>query len=214
MQHQSVTRMNLLSDRLCLPLSFEADRLRSDLASMPDEAWVDHFVRDNYEGNWSIVPLRCKQGAVHPIMMIYSDPTAQAFQATDWLKRAPYVQSVLDSFDCPLMAVRLMRLRPGSIIKPHCDHDLSASEGKARLHIPITTNPQVDFRLNDTRVEMATGSTWYLRLSDKHEAANRGTTDRVHLVIDCIINDWLAAQLLAAQDQGKHPSSTIPAGSG
>jgi hypothetical protein len=42
------------------------------------------------------------------------------------------------------------------------------------------------------------GSAWYLRLSDLHSVANRRTTDRVHLVIDCSANDWLTEQLRAA----------------
>jgi hypothetical protein len=38
---------------------------------------------------------------------------------------------------------------------------------------------------------MAPGECWYLRLSDPHRVANRGETDRIHLVIDCRANDWL-----------------------
>lgn len=53
-----------------------------------------------------------------------------------------------------------------------------------RLHIPVVTNDGVDFRLNGVRCPMSAGSTWYLRLSDPHSVANRGSSDRVHLVID------------------------------
>ena len=35
------------------------------------------------------------------------------------------------------------------------------------------------------------GSCWYLRLSDPHSVANRGTEDRVHLVVDMFVNDWV-----------------------
>jgi len=38
---------------------------------------------------------------------------------------------------------------------------------------------------------MAPGECWYLRLSDPHSVANRGTTDRVHLVVDAVVNDAL-----------------------
>ena len=44
-------------------------------------------------------------------------------------------------------------------------------------------------------VAMLPGSLWYLRLSEPHAAANRGTTDRVHLVVDVRANDWLLALL-------------------
>jgi hypothetical protein len=42
---------------------------------------------------------------------------------------------------------------------------------------------------------MAAGSAWYLRLSDPHIVYNRGTADRVHLVIDAVVNKWLRAVL-------------------
>ena len=35
----------------------------------------------------------------------------------------------------------------------------------------------------------------YLRLSDPHSVANNGAADRVHLVIDAEMNDWLRMQL-------------------
>jgi hypothetical protein len=84
-----------------------------------------------------------------------------------------------------------MRLGPRSAIKEHSDHDLSFEQGTVRIHIPVVTNDQVDFRLNDTRCIMPAGSAWYLRLSDPHSVANHGTTDRVHMVIDATVNDWV-----------------------
>ena len=88
-------------------------------------------------------------------------------------------------------------LRPGSIIKEHRDPDLAVEEGCVRLHVPIATNPDVDFRLAGARVEMAPGSAWYLRLTLPHSVANRGTTARVHLVIDARVDEWLRALMAA-----------------
>jgi hypothetical protein len=84
-----------------------------------------------------------------------------------------------------------MRLGPRSAIKEHSDHDLSFEQGTVRIHIPVVTNDQVDFRLNGTRCIMPAGSAWYLRLSDPHSVANHGTTGRVHMVIDATVNDWV-----------------------
>jgi quercetin dioxygenase-like cupin family protein len=64
-------------------------------------------------------------------------------------------------------------------------------DGVIRLHIPVTTNPEVEFYLNDERIEMKTGELWYLDFSQKHRVENRGTADRIHLVVDCKVNDWL-----------------------
>ena len=159
--------------------------------------WTDHFVTQNYEGQWDVVPLRHVAGATHPVMQAYSAPDATEFVDAATLERTPYFRTVLAAFECPLTVVRLMRLTPGSRIKEHHDNDLAADWGDARIHVPITTNPGVTFLLNRTPVPMQPGETWYLRLSDPHAVTNDGASDRVHLVIDCKANDWLTAQIAA-----------------
>jgi hypothetical protein len=88
-----------------------------------------------------------------------------------------------------------MKLAAGSIIKEHRDHDLSYEHGFMRLHIPVVTNPDVEFLLNGRRVVMNPGECWYLRLSDPHAVANRGREDRIHLVIDTEVNEWLRGNM-------------------
>ena len=76
--------------------------------------------------------------------------------------------------------------------------------GAGRLHIPIKSSSQVDFRVNGTPVTMAPGECWYLRLSDPHSVSNRGSSDRIHLVIDAKVDAWLAGQLsIAAVAEGE-----------
>lgn len=185
-------------DRLRLPLDFEPDRLAADMAAIASAGWIAHFVTQNYDGDWSVIPLRGPAGARHPIRMIYSDPNCTEFADTPMLVAAPYLREVLAAFACPLLAVRLMRLAPGSLIKEHRDHDLRFEDGTVRIHVPVVTNDGVDFRLNGTRCVMPAGSSWYLRLSDPHSVANRGPSDRVHLVIDATVNGWIEALLARA----------------
>jgi quercetin dioxygenase-like cupin family protein len=187
-----------LPDRLRLPLSFDPNLLVRDLRALASVEWIEHFVPQNYDGNWSVIPLRGKAGARHPVMMIYSDPTATSFEDTPMLQGCPYFREVLDAFQCPLQAVRLMRLTPGSRIKEHADLELSVEEGTARIHIPVVTNPGVEFYLNGSRIVMEAGSAWYLRLSDPHSVYNNGDSDRVHMVIDAVANDWLRTLLESA----------------
>jgi hypothetical protein len=182
-------------DRIRLPFAFDPDGLAADLALLGDTQWIKHFVRQNYEGDWSVLPLRAKAGATHPAMMIYSDPLATEFVDTSLLAKLPHIAAAVAAFDCPLRTVRLMRLTPGSVILEHNDLDLDAEMGMARIHVPVTSNPDVEFLLNRIPVPMAPGEAWYLRLSDDHSVANRGATDRVHLVIDALVDDWLTAQL-------------------
>jgi hypothetical protein len=194
-----------VTDRIRLPFHFDPVSMRDDLARL-DAAWTDHFVKQNYTGAWEVIPLRAAAGAQHPIAQIYSDPAASHFVDTPFLATCPYLQQVLSAFGCPLEAVRLMKLTPGSTIKPHADHDLGVEFGRARLHIPITTNPGVAFVLNDRPVVMKEGECWYLNLSCTHSVANRGSADRVHLVIDALVNPWLEDQLRIGDDTAGQPS--------
>jgi len=180
-------------DRLQLPLSFDPARLACDLDALAAAPWTAHYVQQNYEGDWSVIPLRCAAGETHPIRMIYSDPAATEFVDTPFLGPCPYFRDVIAAFACEVRSVRLMRLTPGSVIKEHTDLDLGVETGAARIHVPVTTNPDVEFLLNRTRVEMGEGQAWYLRLGDPHAVANRGTSDRVHLVLDLAADDWLMA---------------------
>jgi len=194
-------------DRLQLPLSFDPVLLRRDLEALSATPWTSHFVRQNYEGDWSVIPLRCTAGETHPIRMIYSDPTATDFIDTPFLDTCPYFRTVIAAFACPVRSVRLMRLTPGSVIKEHTDLDLGVESGTARIHVPVTTNPDVEFLLNRRRVDMKEGQAWYLRLGDPHAVANRGTSDRVHLVLDLMANDWLMGFFDSAGDM---PSRRVP----
>lgn len=180
-------------DRLRLPLRFDAAALAADLAALSRPDWTRHFVERNYDGDWDVVPLRAAAGATHPVTMIASDPGCRDWADTPFLAACPAIRAALACFACPLESVRLMRLGPGSVIREHRDHELSFEDGAVRIHVPVVTNPEVDFRLNGTRVALDAGSAWYLRLSDPHSVANLGGDARVHLVIDARVDPWIEA---------------------
>ena len=175
---------------LKLPFSFDPDRLRSDLAKIQPDEWVPHFNRQVYEGEWSGVALRSVGGKPD---QLYPDPTAiDAFADTERLDRCPYYREVLSAFSCPLTSVRLLRLKAGSSIRDHRDYRLGYEDGEVRLHVPIVTNSDVAFFVEEQRVPMQEGECWYLNVNLRHRVDNHSKTDRIHLVIDCVVDDWLA----------------------
>jgi ribosomal protein S18 acetylase RimI-like enzyme len=189
-----VTPEPLLPDSLKLPFQFDVARMQNDLAGILSEEFVPHFNTAFYQGDWSAVPLRSVGGRTD---QIYPDPTAKnKFADTPLLARCPYIREVLAAIRCPQQAVRFLRLKAGSVIKEHRDHELGFEDGEVRLHIPVITNPQVEFVLNQIRVVMNEGECWYLNVNQPHRVANNGTVDRIHLVIDCVVNDWLRDVLL------------------
>src|SRR6185295_5651718 len=166
--------------RFKLPFDFDPEALRSDLDRISPDEWVKHFNQDYFEGEWSGVALRSTGGDAG---QLYSRAEPEfTFADTPILQRCPYVREILTKFQCPLQSVRFLKLAAGSRIREHRDYDLGFKDGQLRFHIPITTNPDVQFFLDAHRVELKAGECWYLDFSLPHWIENRGATDRVHLV--------------------------------
>jgi quercetin dioxygenase-like cupin family protein len=176
-----------------LPLNFAPERLRSDVSGLWPEDWSPHFNRSYFEGEWSGVALRSVGGRAG---QLYPDPTAQgSFADTPFLARCPNIREVLRAFECPLESVRLLKLAAGSRIREHRDHELGPENGTIRVHIPVVTSPLVEFYLDNRRIQMREGETWYLNFNLPHRIYNGSEIDRVHLVIDCLVNDWLRSMI-------------------
>ncbi len=186
----------MLPEKVCLSFHFDKSLLVNDLNKIYGD-WTEHFVKDNYSGDWSVIPLRGPKGATHPILMIFSAPGVTEFEDTPFLENCEYFRQVIGTFQTKITSVRLMKLGAGSEIKEHRDYDLDEENGIVRLHVPVVTNDNVEFYLNKKRVIMKAGECWYCRLSDPHSVHNRGTEDRVHMVLDMELNDWLKNLLLA-----------------
>jgi hypothetical protein len=45
-------------DRLRLPLDFEPALLAADMATNSRGQWIEHFVKQNYDGDWSVIAVR------------------------------------------------------------------------------------------------------------------------------------------------------------
>ena len=178
-----------------LPMAFDVARLQAELAGIVGTEFIPHFNTRYYEGDWSVVPLRSIGGRAD---QIYPDPTRTDYTDTPLLARCPYIADVVNSFPCPKLAVRFLRVRPRSVVKEHRDYQLRLEDGEVRLHIPITTNPEVRFVVAGRRIIMNPGECWYNDFTELHSVHNDGDGDRVHLTIDCVVNDWLRAELLAA----------------
>lgn len=178
-----------------LPLAFDPAKLQADLAQVSAADWQAHFNQAIYEGDWSGVPLRA---AVDGHLPLYSDPAATRWADTPLLGRCAYFRAVLAQFACPLLSARLLKLAPGAFIKEHRDHALGLDYGEARLHVVVATNPQVECRIAGQPYHWAEGECWYADFGQPHSFANRGETERVHLVLDCTVDGWLLDLLKTA----------------
>lgn len=191
-----------------LPFRFDPELLRSDLRRAEQNPWVFHFNRPDYAGEWSGIALRSATGSADGI---FSPPGCAAFRNTDVFERCRYFSRVIGTFECPIKAVRLLRLRAGSVILEHTDPDLRFAEGEMRVHVPVQTNPDVEFVVDGRRLVLNEGDCWYIDFSLPHRIHNRGATDRIHLVIDAEVNSWARSLVESAAEETVDRAGSAPA---
>ncbi len=174
--------------KLSLPISIRAIQEETQQL-LKKNGWMPHFNTYDYEGDWQVLPLRSPGGNTdNPFADLMWQ---QAFEDTQVLSALPEIRKLLNSLNCEKQSARLLNLKAGSFIKKHRDFELSFEKGEARLHFPIFSNERVDFYIDDELVKMKPNECWYINANLPHSAHNAGNTDRIHLVVDCIVNDWL-----------------------
>ena len=112
------------------------------------------------------------------------------------------VFKILENLPCKYERVRFMKLEAGKVIGKHSDKidkDLGFDDGQiVRIHVPIRTNDDVVFSLFESpRAKVAheynlkTGHYYYMDVTKPHAVRNMSEVDRIHLVVDCYVNDAL-----------------------
>jgi Aspartyl/Asparaginyl beta-hydroxylase len=172
-----------------LPLTFAVAPLVAELSALTTAAWKTHFNTGYHDGGGHADSLYIPRDAND------AGAAARDILPTQWAALCPNLMASLAAWPCRIESARVLRLAPGAVIREHRDDDLLWSQGLARLHVPLLTHDRVEFYVDQQRVVMAAGECWYLDLSRPHRVQNRSLIERVHLVLDCVINDWLADQV-------------------
>ena len=93
-----------------------------------------------------------------------------------------------------------IRLPAGKVVDAHNDVGEYLHTVR-RTHIPITTNPDVEFTIDGETKLLNVGEIWEINNNKLHAVANKGTTDRVHLLID-VLPYWALPLKEAVQQSG------------
>ncbi|HMK24801.1 MAG TPA: aspartyl/asparaginyl beta-hydroxylase domain-containing protein [Chitinophagaceae bacterium] len=174
---------------LQLPFHFDVKKMLKELQQMDSSAWKLHYQKLHYEGDWTALPLRSVNGDAGNIFV--SPENNPEYKDTVFLEPCVYFREVLSSFKCPLLAVRLLKLNAGAVIKEHTDAELCFEMGEIRIHIPVVTNNEVEFYLDKERMNVKEGECWYMNFNLPHSVNNKSNAARIHLVVDAKVNDWV-----------------------
>lgn len=167
---------------LKLPFQFDTSKIKEELAQFSKSDYSDI-----YNPSVTLETLWLK----HFIVPIGGPDEPIKFVPNNSLKKCPYLLSIFNTFQCEVQTFRIHTLDAGASIKPHIDSGYSFEHGKIRIHIPIQTNDKVEILLENEPVKMKEGECWYCNFNVKHEVHNHSDEARVHLILDCMVNDWL-----------------------
>lgn len=181
-----------------LDVGVDLSGLQAEVRLLRESDWAPHFNTREYEGDWSGAALRSVGGdplRLHPDLAHH-----QPYADTSLLTNCPSVRRLLQELGCPTTAVRFLRLGAGARIREHRD-DIGWESGEVRLHVPVVTSDAVRFVVDGQVVPMAAGECWYTDVTRPHRVDNDGTGSRIHLVVDCVLDDGLRSRF-ARHDMG------------
>jgi len=101
-----------------------------------------------------------------------------------------FCRKILDALNVvqPVM-IGFYYLDPGAKLHPHRDLTGASLNNRIRFHIPIITSKDVKFFVSSEEIKMKPGDLWLLDTSYLHAVENMGTQSRIHIIIECDIND-------------------------
>ncbi len=165
--------MRLSKPFIKLPFRFDAKRLTEEASQFSNHEWMPH--PNKLKGN-SAIALVSKDGGDN------NDFDGEK-KVTPHLKRCAYLQQVMASFNEVLARSRLMKLDAHSEVSLHVDFNYHWFN-RTRIHIPITTHPDVMFYCGQEAVHMQAGECWIFDHWRRHRVVNQSSQERIHLVID------------------------------
>jgi hypothetical protein len=171
-----------------LPVRFSAERLEAEIRALPASAWLPH--PQGFAGN-EAVPLVSPNGEM-------TNGFEGPMGPTEALRACPYIMEIMREIGAVWGRSRLMGLAAGADVPSHVDLRYYWRT-HMRLHIPVITNPDVEFTCGDETVHMAAGECWIPDTFRRHTVRNGGPDQRIHLVLDTVGGEHLWDLIEAAE---------------
>lgn len=173
---------------LQLPFSADVDLLKSDLELADRRPWPP-VIGPHQRVQWTGIALRSKDGRPASLGV------GTKYYDTELMSELHYMRGFLDVVRSPLRRVRLLSLHPHQAIGWHVDPSPPGDETHVRLHLPILSSPKSLIEFEHGSYHLSVGHLWFIDVSQRHRALNMDESRRVHLVIDCVMDDWLGGLL-------------------
>jgi hypothetical protein len=166
--------------------------VRSEILELPDNAWD---APEDFEANYN------KRGALRAtshIIFRFCDRRQRPSPCYDlpaWQRWSARLLPVMEAAVAPFgyahaffPRIMLARLPGGAFISPHSD-GASAATRPHKIHVPIVTNAEAYFFVEDRRYHFAEGRAYEVNNAGRHAAVNHGASDRIHLIFEYLDAD-------------------------
>ena len=170
---------SLVGGCLRLPLTVDAEALRSEVEALPPEFWGSTSGRVGVHRVAEAVFLRGHAPAQGDLPV----------EDRPVLEHLPAARHIIEKL-IPAQRLRclLARLPAGAVVAPHVD--IPPYFGKTlRVHVPVQTNDQVFMSARGLCYRMRAGEVWVLNNSSPHAVWNaHATLSRTHMICDFLPN--------------------------
>jgi len=167
-------------------LSVDVTPIVAELASAK---WEPHFMKLMADSGNSALLLVTSEGTSYNSDGSPNHRFMEPMLPTDVLNKMPATKAVWSDLNLTgFHRSRFMKIEPGKFMPKHKDINPYWRD-KARLHIPIVTDPSVMFSCGPDTLHMKTGGVYLIDNSDAHTVINPSSIARIHLVIDILLSD-------------------------
>ena len=105
-----------------------------------------------------------------------------------WVQNEFAIVNLLSSLgvdECKVVNMIAVRLPAGYSIDGHCDSGALLS-GSHRVHVPLVTHEDVEFCIDNVKINMKVGKAYEINNMLWHSVKNNSDIDRIHLIFDYV----------------------------
>jgi hypothetical protein len=135
---------------------------------------------------WECIPLHTLNGKIGNKSTIPKEITENNnYLPNKILLKCKYINKILKELNTKIYLVRLMKLKAGGFIAPHIDKYINNKNKIIRCQIPIITNEDIDFIIDNEKHYLEECNLYYINAGEKiHYVKNNSKYDRITLIID------------------------------
>ena len=183
-----IDKHGLIGACVRLPVVVDRSPLVGEVLALPDSLWGTRGGRGGVHDRADAIFLRGYAPADRGMPLVDRPP----------LEQLPTIREFIHAtIPAPPMRCVLARLAARTSVPAHADSG-RYFERTVRLHVPVTTNPQVIMFVEGKSFRMQPGEVWALNNAGTHGVLNDDPGDsRIHLICDFVPTPALVAMIAA-----------------